>query len=83
MSLLLLHSFTYFISICICSAWDYSDPASWNSTYSNCGGTSQSPIALTESSMTPASFEPFSVTGDNVTLTETLSNNGHSGNKNY
>ncbi|XP_048729997.2 carbonic anhydrase-like [Ostrea edulis] len=59
-------------------AWDYSDPASWNSTYSNCGGTSQSPIALTESSMTPASFEPFSVTGDNVTLTETLSNNGHS-----
>ncbi|XP_062566187.1 carbonic anhydrase-like [Saccostrea cucullata] len=68
--------FTYFISICL--AWDYSDPSSWSSTYSNCGGSSQSPIALTESSMTPASFEGFSLTGDDVTLTATLSNNGHS-----
>ncbi|XP_061181211.1 carbonic anhydrase-like [Saccostrea echinata] len=68
--------FPYITSFCL--AWDYSDPSTWSSTYSNCGGTSQSPIALTESSMTPATFEGFSLTDEDVTLTATLSNNGHS-----
>lgn len=59
------------------TSWDYTDPSTWTSVYSKCGLTSQSPIALTESTMTSESFEAFSFTGDDVTLTETMTNNGH------
>lgn len=64
---------------CLGASWDYTDTSSWTSVDSKCGGTSQSPIALAESTMTSATYQAFSITGDDVTLTETMTNNGHTG----
>ncbi|XP_078333312.1 carbonic anhydrase-like [Crassostrea virginica] len=72
-----LRAISYILCPVICLGWDYTNTSTWTSVNSNCGGNSQSPIALTESSMSPATYEAFSITGDDVTLTETLQNNGH------